>query len=151
MGQPYQQQYYPPPKKGMPGWAWALIGCGGLFVVFIIVGILALAAIPLITANTRDARRAEGEHLMGSMRNHARVAYARTDTPPRTLMGDYDQGGSNVAPADLHGMYYSVRNSIGAPSDSRGELVCDPQESGSDGIGRMNFSWYDSAYDIRWE
>lgn len=150
-GAPPYGQYYPPPKKGMPGWAWALIGCGGLLAVFFIVGVLALAAIPLITTNTRDARRAEGEQLMAWMRNQAKVAYARMGTTPKTLMGDYDQGGSNVDPSQLQGTYFSVRDSIGAPSESHGELVCDPLQSPTDGTGRMNFSWDDFGYDIRWE
>ena len=53
--------YYPPQKKGMPGWAIALIVCGAGFVFLVLV----LAAIPmLVSTNTRDARRAEGEQLL---------------------------------------------------------------------------------------
>ena len=52
-----------------------------LLIVVVIVGILALAAIPLITSNTRDARRAEGEQLLGSARDSARVEYAKSGAP----------------------------------------------------------------------
>lgn len=144
-GQQWPPQYYAPPKRGMPGWAWVLIGCGGLFVVFIIVGILALAAIPLITSNTRDARRAEGEQLMGSMRNHARVAYSKYGQPFDSLA---DAG---ITEDDRLGRYYAVNDEIGLEIPIHGEITCTPLESSTDGNGNMLFEWDSSAYQIHWE
>jgi hypothetical protein len=91
--------YYPPRKRGMPGWAIALIVVGVLF--FFIIPILALAAIPLITSNTRDARRAEGEQMLGSFTGLVRVAYAKqgTHTGIRTLTGDMRYGGCGASGA----------------------------------------------------
>lgn len=149
-GQPWPQQYYPPPKQGMPGWAWVLIGCGGLAVVFIIVGILALAAIPLVTSNTRDARRAEGEQMMGTARNQARVAYSRTGRPVMTLTGDAQMGGAGVSAHDLIGRYYTVNDAIRSLGSDQAELSCVPNQS-TDGVGRTRFSWNQGGYDIRWE
>jgi hypothetical protein len=147
---PYPPPPFPPQKSGMPTWGWVLIGCGGLFAVFLIVGILALAAIPLITTNTREARQAEGEQLLTSMRNRARVAYSRTSRPPVTLTGDASVGGAGMDYHELQGVYYTARDTIGAPSSSEGELYCDPIHSG-DGSGTMRFSWLDSRYMITWQ
>lgn len=87
-----------------------------LLIVVVIVGILALAAIPLITANTRDARRSEGEQQLGSMKNQARVAFAKTGNVPGTLSGSIDKGGSGVAAAELVGKYFQVADKVTGPS-----------------------------------
>lgn len=84
-----------------------------LLIVVVIVGILALAAIPLITANTRDARRAEGEQQLGSMKGQARVAFAKTGAVPSTLTDTYENGGCNVDAAELTGKYFAVDDSVG--------------------------------------
>ncbi len=83
-----------------------------LLIVVVIVGILALAAIPLITANTRDARRSEGEQLLGSMKNRVKVAYTKLgDTNfPTQLTGEMDAAtrGCGVQTAELSGKYFNV-------------------------------------------
>ncbi|MDC1142813.1 prepilin-type N-terminal cleavage/methylation domain-containing protein [Planctomycetota bacterium] len=56
-----------------------------LLIVVVIVGILALAAIPLITENSRDARRAEAEAVAGSVKTTLRAAYAKTGTAPASF------------------------------------------------------------------
>ncbi|MHC4841914.1 MAG: pilin [Planctomycetota bacterium] len=53
-----------------------------LLIVVVIVGILALAAIPLITENARDARRAEGEAVAGTIKTQLRGIYAKTGSVP---------------------------------------------------------------------
>ena len=84
-----------------------------LLIVVVIVGILALAAIPLITANTRDARRSEGEQQLGSMKNQARVAFAKTGKMPTKLTTSIDAGGSGVAAGELTGKYFTVNDAVG--------------------------------------
>jgi hypothetical protein len=139
--------YYPQQQKqGMPAWAWVLIICGVGFAV-LIVGILALAAIPLITSNTRDARRAEGEHLMGSARGVARVEYSKTAQPP--LRFSQITSGS-FSMHDLQGKYFHVDDAIGSKPGDRGEITCTPQQSPKDGRGRMEFSWQDGNSQIFW-
>jgi prepilin-type N-terminal cleavage/methylation domain-containing protein len=81
-----------------------------LLIVVVIVGILALAAIPLITANTRDARRSEGEQMLGSVKNQGKVAYAKHGTATiLTLVGDItDNTGWGCTATQLVGKYYTV-------------------------------------------
>lgn len=110
-----------------------------LLIVVVIVGILALAAIPLITSNTRDARRAEGEQLLGSARDWARVEYSKAGVVP----------GAPVA-GSFTGKYYAVTAAPGAgaaPYDAT--MVANPT-SASDGIGTMHFAWASGQSSIAW-
>lgn len=116
-----------------------------LLIVVVIVGILALAAIPLITANTRDARRAEGEQMCGSLKNQARVAFAKAGTVT-TLTGAIDAGGSNVDSAELVGKYFEAQDGVGggATAVSGRTIVVDPNTAAggvsSDGSGTLTFT-----------
>ncbi|MCB9894186.1 MAG: hypothetical protein H6839_07050 [Planctomycetes bacterium] len=143
-----QQAYYPPRKKGLPGWAWGLI-IGGL-VLFCGLPVLALAAIPLITSNTRDARRAEGKQLLFSARDAARIEYSRTGVNPGTFS-------SFSNPGDFAGMYYSVDDPIKATGistrsggTSSAEITCTPR-SISDGRGRVEFEWTSGGGTVVWD
>lgn len=150
-GSPYGMQpmpYYPPQKKGMPAWAWVLI-VGGVLFAFLIVAILALAAIPLITSNTRDARRAEGEQMMQSAMGQARIAFAKTNFPPGRLTGSTDMGGADISPMELEGKYYRVDDAVGGDEEA-GELRCSPVSTPSDGNGMLEFRWTDGQGKITW-
>lgn len=133
--------YYPPPKRGFPAWAIVLIVCA---VALPIVGILGLAAIPLITSNTSDARRAEGEQMMGSARNMARVQFSKTNLVPRRLS---DCGMDRF---DREGMYYRVNDPIGGSGDT-GIITCTPIQTTSDGQGKMTFAWNEGGGTITWQ
>jgi hypothetical protein len=148
-----QQPYYPPQKKGMPGWAWGLIvGAIVLFCGFPVLGILLL---PLVTSNTRDARRAEGEQVMGVARDSARVQYSKTGQNP----GKFS---SFMSTYELSGHYYNIDDPIrdittGGRSPSgfggghaKAEITCTPVTP-SDGKGRCEFSWSDGNSQIRWD
>lgn len=152
-GQPHYQQahpqqgmqqmpYYPPQKQGMPGWAWALIICG-IVVVLMIVGIMFLAAIPLMTSNSRDARRAEGEQLMGSAKGEARVAYSREGEAPDTFSSI---GALHV----LQGRYYSVDDRIQTLGGDQARITCSPTESG-DSKGSHEFHWNSGQGKLYWD
>jgi hypothetical protein len=145
-----QMPYYPPPKKGMPGWAIALIVVGVLF--FFIIPILALAAIPLLTSNTRDARRAEGEQMLGSLRGLVRITYAKqgTHTGIRTLTGSENIGGCGASPMELRGKYYVVRDNVESRM-SGARLTCDPTTSQSDGSGHVDFEWSGGEGRYTWD
>lgn len=95
------QGYYPPPaqKSGFPTWAIVLIV--GLIVVPFILGILMLAAIPLIASNTEEARSSEARAALGAMKDRARVVYQRT--PSARL----DKSALGVGPTELSGIYFS--------------------------------------------
>jgi len=85
--------------------------------VVVIVGILALAAIPLITSNTRDARRSEGEGLAGSARNQARIEFAKSGTVA-TLTA------AGLTAAQRTGKYFEVNDAIGGGAgDATGRSV----------------------------
>jgi hypothetical protein len=145
----HPQQYppqYPPPSQGKSKWLWVLLGCGGLF---IIVAILGLAAIPLITT-TPEVRKMEGQAMLQSMRNQARVVFARTGEPPRTLTGDESAGGAGVEPSSLSGMYYQVEDRIGSPGSGQGSLRAHPERAG-DPIGNLTFQWMDDTHQLSWD
>jgi len=151
-GQPYPGQYppgqyppgqyphhYPPPQKGgVPIWGWALIGCGGLFVVMV----LALAAIPLIVVNTSDARRAEGESMMTSARNMARIYWMKERQAPSTLTGSPERGGAGVDADFLVGMYYTVDDRVVSISRDQGQITCSPTaRNHNPERGEHTFDW----------
>lgn len=117
-----------------------------LLIVVVIVGILALAAIPLITSNTRDARRAEGEQLLGSARDFCRVEYSKTSTVPANLNG--------AGAGAFTGKYYAIDQSA-APGSGTGSynasLQAAPVATGStDGTGTMYFIWASGNSSISW-
>ena len=134
--------YYPPQKRGMPGWAIALIVCGVLFVVMV----MGLAAIPLIVSNDRDARRAEGEQLMGTARDYLRVEYSKTGDANGTLRGF--RGGP-----EFQGIYYQVDSTASRSSKPGfdGTVTCSPRKSQSDGRGTLNFAWGSANSEITWK
>jgi prepilin-type N-terminal cleavage/methylation domain-containing protein len=121
-----------------------------LLIVVVIVGILALAAIPLITSNTRDARRAEGEQLLGSTRNQARVAFARLgDGLTGKLTDTYAVGGANIQPTELVGQYFGVVDATLDGASQTQVLQADPglgnNGNDGDGVGVMEFVWATGA------
>ena len=148
-----QQPYYPQQKKGMPGWAWVLIICGVVFILCPIGGIFVLAAIPLVASNTKEARKAEGEQMMGMARDAARVEYSKTGSNPGTFS-------SFMSTFELSGIYYNIDDPIRDVTTSgpagfgggykKAEITCTPVTP-SDGKGRCEFSWADGNSQIRWE
>jgi len=154
---PMQQGYYgPPPKRGMPGWAWALIIVGIL--LFCGVPILVLAAVPLITSNTREARRAEGEQLMGVAVDRARVYYARNGASPGRFSAIPD-----LYAGELDGIYYKVDDPItdvggssgrgfgGYGGSSKAKITCSPVQTQSDGRGTTEFDWAGGNKQMSWD
>jgi len=72
-----------------------------LLIVVVIVGILALAAIPLIASNTEEARSSEARAALGAMKDRARVVYQRT--PTATI----DKASLGLGATELNGSYFS--------------------------------------------
>lgn len=115
-----------------------------LLIVVVIVGILALAAIPLITSNTRDARRSEGEQILGSMKGQARVAFAETNSSPGTLTN------AGVASAERTGKYFTVGDTIGG-SGATGTLTATAlSANAADGSCTHTFDWAGGAGSFSW-
>jgi prepilin-type N-terminal cleavage/methylation domain-containing protein len=124
-----------------------------LLIVVVIVGILALAAIPLIASNTRDARRAEGEQQLGTLKNRVKVAYARVNGIPPTLTGEINgtTGGCGADANDLLGKYFNASNTIGGAgaTSSTATLTVSPSATGnsSDGTGTGTFNMLQPSAD----
>lgn len=73
-----------------------------------------LISIPLFTPGHRESPSAEAEQMLGSMKGRTRVAYAKLGTAAniRTLTGPVGQGGCGVAPGELQGKYFRVRDEV---------------------------------------
>jgi type II secretory pathway pseudopilin PulG len=106
-------------------------------IVVVIVGILALAAIPLITSNTRDARRAEGTQLLGSARDFCRVTYSKNGAWDATAVAAY---AAEVGTGAFDGEYYNVTAPV-ASSTAVGCIISATALSTSDGDGSCGFRW----------
>lgn len=75
-----------------------------LLIVVVIVGILALAAIPLIASNTEEARSSEARAALGAMKDRARVVYQRT--PTATI----NKASLGLGTTELNGSYFNDGN-----------------------------------------
>lgn len=115
-----------------------------LLIVVVIVGILALAAIPLITSNTRDARRAEGTQLMQSARDWCRTTYAKKGTFDAEAVAAF---GVEHATNQWKGNYYSVDNT--PPTDAAPKILSTAVNKG-DKNGTLTFNWGSGESDIVW-
>lgn len=94
------------PSKGWFSFRWFLLG-------FLVALLLFLVGVPLCTSNTRDARGAEGEQMLGSMKGYVRLAFARSEgRAPTRLTGAMGQGGCGVQPAELQGKYFMVLDHV---------------------------------------
>jgi hypothetical protein len=76
-----------------------------------------------VEANTADAKRSEGEQMLGTMRNRARVHYAKTGNPPETLME------AGIEANERTGRYYTVRDNVWS-SDTFTVLAADANDGG---------------------
>lgn len=76
-----------------------------LLIVVVIVGILALAAIPLISSNTEEARSSEARAALGALKDRARVVYQRTPTASVTTIA-----GLGISTQELTGTYFTSSN-----------------------------------------
>jgi prepilin-type N-terminal cleavage/methylation domain-containing protein len=122
-----------------------------LLIVVVIVGILALAAIPLITSNTRDARRAEGEQQLGAARNFIRVEFSRAGgwtTGPGSAQEKWVTEHQSGA---FDGQYFAIEitgiDVNDPPADSEVETV---SKTGNDGTGTMTFQMGSGSSTIVW-
>jgi hypothetical protein len=95
---------------------------------------------------TLETKRAEGEKLLGSMRDYARVQFSKIDKPPKDLVP-----GCGVEKADLKGDYCRVRNDVLAnTSTGEGGLVCEFIKDKSIGYGLITFDWAMGKSTTKW-
>ncbi|MBK8206380.1 MAG: hypothetical protein IPK87_06220 [Planctomycetes bacterium] len=114
----------------------------------IVAVLLFLLLYPVHTAGARDAVRSDAEQQLGSMKNQARVGYAKTNRAPQRLTGPFESGGCAVAPDQLVGKYYRVEDIVLRVDDKRGALRAIPNDPERPVI-TLTFSWEggDGTYD----
>lgn len=78
-----------------------------------------------------DETRAGGEQLLKSLRNHARVGFAKTGELPRKLTGEWSEGGCDKDAQALAGPHYRVRDQLWGKALT-GMLLAEPFEAGYD-------------------
>lgn len=109
-----------------------------VLVLAVIVGVVSVPA--RCTPDYRDARRSEGEQMLGSFTLLVRVAHEKTDARPRTLTGKLEEGGCGVGEAELSGKYFMVAREITWLPDGKAQLQCSSRFEGfSDGTGTLTF------------
>lgn len=75
-----------------------------LLIVVVIIGILALAAIPLISANTNEAKSSEARAALGTIKDRLRVKYIQNNNAVNTSWTIADL----VNTTELTGKYYGA-------------------------------------------
>ncbi|MCF6227455.1 MAG: hypothetical protein L3J82_02165 [Planctomycetes bacterium] len=136
-----QQPYYgPPPKKSNLALILILVG---VFVFIPMVGCLALAAVPLITENTSDARRAEGDAVAGMVKTQLRTLYSKSGKIPNRSDTEVAQILSGAVGEYISSVEYE---SLPRPGDSRfsqggaGKITV-AMKSSADGVLVLEFDY----------
>src|SRR5690606_2198042 len=95
------------------------------------------------------------ESLLSSMRNHARVSYAKFGEPAETLSGAGAKG-CDVKEAQRTGSHGAVHDKIYTTADGSPALVFECKGDGGFGIrvfewetGKSYASWYDSMDQLK--
>ncbi|MBK8207099.1 MAG: hypothetical protein IPK87_09980 [Planctomycetes bacterium] len=95
--------------------------------------------------------RLKAEDMLGSLKNWARVSYAKTGVAPKTLTGDIDGGGGKVSADDLKNEHYQVRDVVyKKPDMERGALACEPLAGAEYGYGAVYFNYAGGESDYEW-
>ena len=75
-----------------------------LLIVVTVAGVLSLAAVPILAANTREARSSEARGALGLMKDKARSVYQRNKTIPK------NRNALGIKTSELKGAYFSSGN-----------------------------------------
>ena len=98
---------------------FAEIGVFGWLGVSVLVGILALAAIPVHSGGGEDPKSSEARAALGAMKDRARVVYQRTGKVPRSI----EELGLGVT--ELSGSHFSAKDySVSATSAENWSATC---------------------------
>ena len=116
-----------------------------LLIVVVMVGILALAAIPIVTSNTVDARRSEGEQMLGAARDICRAEFARSGSSA-TVLTEFN---SQVSTGGLDGKYFSVTTFSDTSSVASMDAYVRTNAT-SDGTGTLDFAWESGRAAFTW-
>lgn len=114
-------------------------------ITVVMVGILALAAIPIVSSNSVSARRSEGEQLLGAARDICRTEYARTGNSA-TVAVEFN---AQVAAGGLTGKYFKVQGY--SDTSSVGGMDANVStDTTSDGTGTLDFAWESGQSTFTW-
>lgn len=100
-------------------------------------------------AASQEVRRKEGEDLLGSLRNQARVTYAKTGAAPKTLTGSVSDGGCNADAKDLKGAYCKLHDKV-YEVDAKNAVLIAEDTAGGDGFAVLEFQWASPDSKITW-
>ena len=116
-----------------------------ILIVVVIVGILALAAIPLFSNSSRDARRSEAGRMLGAARDFCRAEYSKDGNTTNVGVAF----GAQQANGAFDGHYYDV--AAFADTSSVGGMDASlTTNAGVDGTGTMDFAWASGKAAISW-
>lgn len=112
------------------------------------MGLMTSAALRTDSGSTAvlEAKRAEGEQILGSARNMARVYYAKHGSAPAKV----EDCGARLE--DYEGRYFQLRNKVlKKPDAERGGIVVEPvKDAGDLGFGLITFNYTDGEAEISW-
>lgn len=103
--------------------------------------VLVLAFIPLGNTSGRNARQAEGQQLLGSARDSARVWSAKGEGKPRTLRGVLRGEGP------MQGQFYRIVDVVALPHMGGGRIYAVPLDYYNPTM-RIDFDWKSGRSEI---
>lgn len=119
---------------------------GGLAVGLIVLCLCVVAVVPMISTGTRDARRAEGEQMLGSMAEHVRAEHAK-GRHVFDLVSD-----TGLEAGDIEQKYFNADRTVRMHPDGTLELTARPSRLGtwSDGVCTCKFRLEDGEPVYTW-
>lgn len=116
------------------------------------VAALTLVLLPVVNDSSRDAVKAEAEQVLGSVKNHVRVVYAKQGHAGsiRTLTGPREAGGCDVSPAELEAKYFRVRDEV-VHTETAAMLFAEPMPGYEHkGTCTYTFAWEGGQGEFVW-
>lgn len=114
----------------------------GIFTGLLLI-LLSPVWMPGMVSDTRNARAAEGEQMLGSLKGQTRVSYAKTDgLRPRNLTGRLGMGGCAVHISEMQGKYYRVLDVVALHGKDKAMLFAIPARTGQfEPVITLRYQW----------
>ncbi len=103
--------------------------------------VIVVALIPVFNTSGRNARQAEGQQLLGSARDSARVWFAKEEGKPRTLKGVLRGEGP------MQGQHYRIVDVVALPHMGGGRIYAVPLDNYNPTM-RIDFNWKSGQSEI---
>ncbi|MCZ7604999.1 MAG: hypothetical protein M5U25_02790 [Planctomycetota bacterium] len=100
-------------------------------------------------AVSQEVRRKEGENLLRSLRDQARVSYAKTGSAPETLTGSVEKSGCGADAESIKGDYCKLHDKVYVVDEKNAALIAE-DFSGGDGFAVLEFKWASGESKITW-